>query len=444
MYVLIQKHKTLVTFIVALASGAFFLWLFFTGSVRDITSVGKKCVAKVNGSCITLRDYRRELLRFSNIQNRELEEVIKKQVIENLITQELLYQKAKSLGFSASDKEVISVIKSDPTFQEGGTFSASKYKEMLARVGLMPEEYEDYIRKMLTIQKLLALVSNGVYLSDKEKEVNIAVQSTLLSGRLYLITPSDVKISYTPTQEEMLNFYQKNKDLFKETEKKILRVWMEKDKGKIEGIYKLLREGKQPEGYTEYIIPADESKLPKAVSSEVQKLNDKDRVFVTKEGDQYFLVYLYKVEPAGVRSFDEVKDQIKSALIEQKKISLLKDKAQEIYKALSEGRDVDLKYLTFSDTPANQIMSVAKVKEEQVAGLLLSKEKVFGPYELAQGYGVFLITERKKKALNEGEVKKLVQDILNMKSDAMVNYLIDHLMRNAKIEINEEIIKGGA
>src|SRR5690606_10084890 len=106
--------------------------------------------------------------------------------------------------------------------------------------------------------------------------------------------------------------------------------------------------------------------------------------------------------------------------------------------------DVDLKYLTFSDTPANQIMSVAKVKEEQVAGLLLSKEKVFGPYELAQGYGVFLITERKKKALNEGEVKKLVQDILNMKSDAMVNYLIDQHMRNAKIEINEEIIKGGA
>ncbi|MGB9873426.1 MAG: SurA N-terminal domain-containing protein, partial [Hydrogenobacter sp.] len=204
MYALIQKHKTLAVLIVALASGAFFLWLFFTGSIRDITSVGKKCVAEVNGSCITLREYRRELLRFSNIQNKELEEIIKKQVIDNLITQELLYQKAKSLGYSASDEEVISVIKSDPTFQEGGSFSASKYKELLSRLGLVPEEYEDYIRKMLTIQKLLALVSNGVYLSDKEKEVNLAVQSTLLSGRLYILTPSDVELSYNPTQEEIL------------------------------------------------------------------------------------------------------------------------------------------------------------------------------------------------------------------------------------------------
>lgn len=31
-----------------------------------------------------------------------------------------------------------------------------------------------------------------------------------------------------------------------------------------------------------------------------------------------------------------------------------------------------------------------------------------------------------------------------MKSDATVNYLIEHLIRSAKIKINEEVIKGGA
>lgn len=444
MYFLIQKHKTLFALIVTLSSGAFFLWLFFTGSIRDITSVGKKCVAEVNGSCITLREYRRELLRFSNIQNKELEEIIKKQVIDNLITQELLYQKARSLGYSASDKEVISVIKSDPTFQEGGSFSASKYKELLSRLGLVPEEYEDYIRKMLTIQKLLALVSNGVYLSEREKEVNLAVQSTLLSGRLYILTPANVEISYNPTQEEMLSFYEKNKELFRKPETKLIRVWKEKDKGKVEELYKSIKEGKMPQGYTEYVLPTDESKLPEVISSEVSRLSEKDRISVSKVGDEYVLIYLYKIEPPGVKSFDEVKDQIRSTLIERKKWSALQEKAQELYKLLSEGKEVSIKYIAFNDTPASQIMSIAKIKQEQVVPFLLSKEKVFGPYELAQGYGVFLITERKKKNMKEDEAKKLTQDILNMKSDTMVNYLIEHLMRKSKIKVNEELIKGGA
>ncbi|ADO44712.1 Formiminotransferase domain protein [Hydrogenobacter thermophilus TK-6] len=444
MYTLIQKHKTLLVFIVTVASGAFFLWLFFTGSVRDITSVGKKCVAEVNGSCITLRDYRRELLRFSNIQSRDLEEVIKKQVIENLITQELLYQKARSLGFYASDEEVVSVIKSDPTFQEGGVFSASKYKEMLARLGLEPGEYEDYIRRMLTVQKLLALVSNSVYLSEAEKNINLAVQSTLLSGKLYIITPSDVEVSYTPTQEEMMSFYEKNKELFRRPEKKLVRVWAEKDKAKVEEIYRAIKEGKQVQGYTEYLLPDDANRLPKGVSSEVSKLDQKDGILVTKEGDEYLIVYLYRVEPAGIRSFEEVKEQIRSALIDKRKASLLRDKAQEIYKRLTEGKDVSVKYLTFEDTPVDQIMSIAKVKEGQVVSFILSKQKVFGPYELSQGYGVFVITDRKKKPADEEEIKKLTQDILNMKSDATVNYLIEHLIRSAKIKINEEVIKGGA
>lgn len=266
----------------------------------------------------------------------------------------------------------------------------------------------------------------------------------MLSGKLYIITPSDVEVSYTPTQEEMMSFYEKNKELFRRPEKKLVRVWAEKDKAKVEEIYRAIKEGKQVQGYTEYLLPDDANRLPKGVSSEVSKLDQKDGILVTKEGDEYLIVYLYRVEPAGIRSFEEVKEQIRSALIDKRKASLLRDKAQEIYKRLTEGKDVSVKYLTFEDTPVDQIMSIAKVKEGQVVSFILSKQKVFGPYELSQGYGVFVITDRKKKPADEEEIKKLTQDILNMKSDATVNYLIEHLIRSAKIKINEEVIKGGA
>jgi peptidyl-prolyl cis-trans isomerase D len=61
-------------------------------------------------------------------------------VLESLIVQELLYTKAKKLGFLASNQEVIDLIKSDPSFQENGIFSTSKYKESLARLGLEPTQ----------------------------------------------------------------------------------------------------------------------------------------------------------------------------------------------------------------------------------------------------------------------------------------------------------------
>lgn len=442
MYALLQKHKTLVAAIVALASGAFFLWLFFAGSARDMLSVGKKCVAEVNGSCITLRDYRREMLRFSNIQNREMEEAIKKQVLENLIVQELLYQKAKSLGFLASDDEVVKVIKSDPTFQEGGFFSFSKYKELLSRIGLTPEEYEEYIRKMLTVQKLLTLISNGVYMSEEEEKVNMLVQSTLLSGKLYVLTPES--INYKPTKEEMLSFYEKNRDMFRSHQRKIVRVWTEKDKLRVEELYTAIKKGKEVGGYKEYTLPDEEGKMSKTLLSEASRLTDKNRISLTKEGEDYVLVYLYRVEPAGIKSFEEVSGQIEDMLVNRKRAEMLKEEAQRVYTELKSGREVkNVRVLNFSDTPAEQIVNVARVGQDQLIGFLLSKERVFGPYELQQGYGVFLITERKQKSMDREQMEKLSKDILNVKSNAIVNYFIESLWRKAKIKVNEEVIKGG-
>ncbi len=442
MYVLLQKHKTLVAAIVALASGAFFLWLFFAGSARDILSVGKKCVAEVNGSCINLRDYRREMLRFSNIQNREMEETIKKQVLENLIVQELLYQKAKSLGFLASDDEVVKVIKSDPTFQEKGFFSFSKYKELLSRIGLTPEEYEEYIRKMLTVQKLLTLISNGVYMSEKEEKVNMLVQSTLLSGKLYILTPES--INYKPTKEEILSFYEKNKDMFRSHQRRIVRVWTEKNKLKVEELYKDIKNGKEVGGYKEYTLPDEEGKMSRTLLSEVSRLTDKNRISLTKEGEDYVLVYLYRLEPAGIKSFEEVSGQIEDMLVNRKRVEMLKDEAQRVYTELKSRKEVkNVRVLNFNDTPAEQIVNVARVGQDQLIGFLLSKERVFGPYELQQGYGVFLITERKQKRMDKEQMEKLSKDILNVKSNAVVNYFIESLLRKAKIKVNEEVIKGG-
>lgn len=444
MYSLLHRYKGITVAIIAVASAGFFLWLFFAGEIKDLTSPSKRCVVEVGSGCVTLKDYRRELLRFSELlKNPQMEDLVREQVLSNLIAQELLYQKAKDLSFIASDEEVVEVIKSDPSFQEGGLFTSSKYREVLSKIGLTPEEYEDYIRRALSIQKLINFISNGVYLSEKELEINLLADRTLLSGSLYIVSPADISQSYQPSEQEMLEYYQKNKELFKRPEEKVIWVWREKDKEKVQSIYKELQSGKEPQGYKEYKLPEDLQKMGSLLGIEAQRLTPQERQNITKEGDEYVVLYLKQVIPSGYEEFERVKDKVRERLVEEKAQSMAEKKAQEVAKALKEGKKPDARSLSFSDTPALQLSAVVNIKQSDIAQILLSQEKVFGPYPLRQGYGVLLVEKRKREELKPEEKEEVFRDILSLKSQAMLTQYVEYLKRHTKIRINKEMLGGG-
>ncbi|MCS7171746.1 MAG: SurA N-terminal domain-containing protein [Aquificaceae bacterium] len=444
MYFLLHRYKSITIAIIAVATGGFFLWLFFTGGVQDITSPSKRCVAEVGSGCITLKDYRRELMRFSNLlQNPQMEGLVKEQVLSNLVAQELLYQKAKSLSLLASEREVVEVIKSDPTFQEGGLFTASRYKEVLSRSGMTPEEYEEYLRKAISVRKLISLLTNGVYLTEEEFEANVLAESTLLSGSLYIITPSDMKDRYSPTERELLEYYQKNKEAFKRQESKLIRVWREKDKERALAIYRELKEGKEPQGFQELRLPDESQKLEESLKGEAQKLTLQDRLVITKQADGYAVIYLREVLPAGYEEFDKVKEKVKERFMEEKANSLALKKGEELAKALKEGKKPEAKALNFSDTPAMQLSAVINVDQKDLIRMLLSKEKVFGPYPLRQGYGVILLDKRASKEIKGEEKKEILRDVLSLKTQTVLTQYIEHLKKNTKIRLNKEMLGGG-
>ena len=442
MYSILHKHKGITVAIISIATIGFFIWLFFTGGIADITS-SQRCVVEVNSGCITLKDYRREMLKFSELlKNQQMEQMVKEQVLSNLIAQELLYQKAKSLNIVASDEELIEVIKSDPVFHEGGVFSASKYKELLSRIGMTPEEYEDYLRKAISIQKLIRFLTNGAYITEKELEINLIVDSTLLSGKLYLITPSDVKDKYSPTEKDLLDYYQKNIETFKRPEVRVLWIWKEKDKEKALALYKDLKAGREVKGFEEYRIPEDNPKLGETIKVEAQKLTLQDRISTFKDGENYVVLYLREILPPGYEDFERVKEKVREKLIEEKSQTLAKERAEEALKALREGKEPNLKSLNFSDTPAIQISAVIDVDQKDLIRMATSKEKVFGPYSLKQGYGILVIDTRNRKNIEEGEKKEILRDLLSLKSQAILSKYVENLEKNSKIKINRELIGG--
>lgn len=441
MYSLVYKNKKFVAGVIGLVSLSFLVWLLWVGGVGDIANIGQNCVANVNGSCITLRDYRRELLRYGDlIQNRDMEQLLKQQVLESLIVQELIYARAKKLGFLASNQEVIDLIKSDPSFQENGIFSTSKYKESLARLGLEPTEYEEYIRKILTIQKLLNLIGNGVYMTPKEEEINLLSQSFEIGGRLYIINPEDVSVSVS--EKEILDFYTQNRESFKREPTKVVRLWIEKDKQKAEEIYRALRNRQEVPNFKEFKLPQQEEEFPAGLKEELNRLSPTEPISLIKTGEGYAIVFLFKEETAGYKSLEEVKAQIEKTLKEKKAQEQVQSLAEKVKEDLKQGKDVPYRFFEFSKTPALQLLSVMKLGEKDLFEVLLSKERVFGPYPLLKGYGVLVVQERSKKEIDQRQRAEFIKDLLSLKKDATINYYIESLRKGAKVKINRELIGG--
>ncbi|MCS7196075.1 MAG: SurA N-terminal domain-containing protein [Aquificaceae bacterium] len=444
MYSLLHRYKGLTLTIITIATGGFFLWLFFAGGVSDIGTPSKRCVAEVGSGCVTLKDYRRELLRFSQLlQNPQMEGLVREQVLSNLIAQELLYQKARSLSLVASDEEVVEVIKSDPTFQEKGLFSATRYREVMSRAGMSPEEYEEYLKRSISVQKLINLLTNGVYLTEEEFEKNLMAESTLLSGSLYMITTSDLKEKYAPTQQELMEYYQKHKESFRREEGKLVRVWKEKEKERALAVYQELKSGKEPQGFQDFRLPEELEKLDEALKEEAKKLTQENRVSIRKQGEEYVVIYLKEILPAGYEDFEKVKDRVKEKLLEERASSLALKKAEEVVKSLKSGQKTDVKALNFSDTPTSQLSAVINIDQKELVLITLSKEKVFGPYPLKQGYGVVYVASRKKREIKKEEREEMFKDILSLKAQAMLTQYIEHIKKKAKISINRELLGGG-
>jgi len=441
MYSLVYKNKKFVAGVIGLVSLSFLFWLLWVEGVGDIANIGQNCVAKVDGSCITLRDYRKELLRYGDLlQDKDMEQLLREQVLESLIVQELLYAKAKKLGFLASDQEVIDLIKSDPSFQENGIFSTFKYKESLARLGLEPAEYEEYIRKILTTQKLLNLIGNGVYLTPKEEEINLHSQSFEISGRLYIINPEDVSVSVS--EKEILDFYTRNRESFKREPTKVVRLWIEKDKQKAEEIYRALKNRQEVPNFKEFKLPQQEGEFPAGLKEELNRLSPTEPISLVKTGEGYAIVFLFKEETGGYKSLEEVKAEIEKTLKEKKAQEQVKSLAEKVKEDLKQGKDVSYKFLEFYKTPALQLLSVMELGEKDLFEILLSKEKVFGPYPLLKGYGVLVVQDRSKKEIDQKQRAEFIKDLLSLKRDATINYYIESLRKGAKVKINRELIGG--
>ena len=438
MFGFIQKHKKLGIALIVIASASFLFWMFSVSDLKQMFG-GSPCVAEVGGSCITLREYRFELLKYAGLLNDpSLAPLIKKSVLNLLIAREALSKKAEELGLVVSDQEVLEVIKSIPDFQKDGKFSLEVYKETLNRLNLSPEEYEEIVRKSLAAQKVLNLLEKGIYLLPEEVELQKKYVATLLSGKLYVVRTREVKLDYEPKEEELKKFYSENKERYKEPQRKVYYLWKTGNKEEANNIYKALKEGKTEKGFTEYQTPDVE--LPEEIRDVAESLKPKEFKLV-KKGDNYYIVFLKEVLPERVKPYEEVKEKVREAYLEKLRSEKLKEYAKQVKEKILRGEETGIKPIRFENYPLEQLSQALLISAEDMDNLVFGKEKVFGPYKVSEGMAVLVVEERKERSLTPEEVEELKRALRDAKLQELQGIYVDKLIKAYGVKVNKELMQ---
>jgi peptidyl-prolyl cis-trans isomerase D len=162
-----------IKFLYAVLAGLFILW-----GVGAIGGERRQDVAVVHGQAISRRDLEQataaltrqyeQMLRGSRSAELLRNLNLSGQALDQLIEQALLRHEAARLGIVVTDADLLDAVTRLPELQQNGRFDRSRLEAIVH--GGQGAEFEDAVRQNLLRQRLQALVTDGVGVSDGELE----------------------------------------------------------------------------------------------------------------------------------------------------------------------------------------------------------------------------------------------------------------------------------
>lgn len=102
---------------------------------------------------------------------------VKNEVLQGLITQEVMNQMLSNQGYLAAPEQVFERIKKYEAFQDDGEFSASRYKEVLAAQRISGDAFENDLSRDIASQQIRTAISGSAFLTEKEKNTLAALEN---------------------------------------------------------------------------------------------------------------------------------------------------------------------------------------------------------------------------------------------------------------------------
>jgi peptidyl-prolyl cis-trans isomerase D len=133
---------------------------------------------------------------------------VPRQALETLINRQVLLLEARRLGLEASDDEVRQTILEIPSFQDadGRFIGPDRYGQLLRANGYTPESFEAAVREDLLTQKIQQVLSQNLYLSDRELEEAYRRQVEKARIRYVLLPQTRFTEAAVASQEELAEY----------------------------------------------------------------------------------------------------------------------------------------------------------------------------------------------------------------------------------------------
>lgn len=213
--------------------GLVVLSFVFAGVGSYLNSSGETVAATVNGEEIGLNELERAYQsQRSRMESQYGESVsalfadegymqqFRRGVLDSLIDEKLVEQKARELGLRVGDDQIRDTIRSMPEFQLGGQFNNDRYLALLRQNGYQPSDFRDFLRTQLTREQLTRALGVSDFALPGEARRVFDLQAQTRDARYVVVDAAPFADEVEISDADIQGYYDANITSF-DTEEKV-------------------------------------------------------------------------------------------------------------------------------------------------------------------------------------------------------------------------------
>jgi len=213
---------------------AFVVTIFYQWGVRSGGGPTRSEVATIFGQPLSIREFQnvynalqqqyRAIFRMQEVDlNGQFN--FREMALEELAKRAILLRLAEQYGVVITQQELEDSIAGMAPFQEQGRFSLARYQAVLRSQvpPIAPRQFEVQQRQALVLQKVIALLTEGIQVTDAEVEQTYRHDNERVAVRYVMLTASSFEAQVTMTDEELQGYYEAHKEAYRDPEQRQIR-----------------------------------------------------------------------------------------------------------------------------------------------------------------------------------------------------------------------------
>ena len=150
-----------------------------------------------------------------------LEDGLLNSLVRNeIISQKALLYQAQQMELVNTEEEAKRLIMSEPSFQTDGRFNQDIFEATIRANGILPNEYIENVQNTSLVNDFLSAVSDSSFQIESELKKQIKLIEQERDIDFFKIDFNSLKSNINPTLESAANYYEENRLLFMDEEKR--------------------------------------------------------------------------------------------------------------------------------------------------------------------------------------------------------------------------------